>query len=218
MTEETEKSPAAEEPEAQPKAQKRLSPEQWGEIERHWEHETMRVKEICSHYGISPQAIRQHMTANPHIKKGSKAHLVKAAVAAPVGAAATVPSDFEAKKKERIEQTKEAIYRSSNANAALFGRLQKEIVDGTRTLEGTEKAFKALRVAEGFLKLSRDNRYAVLDIANDINEQDLPVLVFEDLTQDEIRKIQEGDDNDLDSILADLPDEDDGVVEEGKPT
>lgn len=204
--------------------QKRLTPEDWREIETHWEYDSMRTKEICEKFGITPQAVNQHMRANPHIKKGSKAHLNRAkstAIASPPAATVTpvASSEFEAKRKERIEQTKESIYRASTANALMFGKIQKEVLDGTRTVEAAEKAFKALRQAETFLNLSRVNRYEVLDIANEINEQDLPVLVFEDLTQTEITKIQQGDGNEEELDLLDLPESptDDDVIEEGRP-
>ncbi len=219
MSDDIEKSSGSEK--ASDPKQKRLTPDQWREIERHWEYGTMGTKEICAEYSITPQAVAQHMRNSPTVKKNSKIHLNKAAVNAaggivPAPAAAIVQSDFEAKKKERIERTKDHIFRSSEANYIIFSRMQKELIAGTRTVESFEKAFKVLRQGETFLQINADNRYKVLDIDNDINEQDLPVLVFEDLTASEIKQIQQGPD-DLDAV--DLPDEpaEDDVVEEGRP-
>lgn len=192
---------------------KRLTPEQWRQIEEHWEYGT-RTKEICAEFGVTPQAVTQHMRGLPHIKKASKQRpgmtpALPAAPPAPI-------SDFESKRRERIEQTKEHIYRSSSANWALFSRIQKELLEGKRNLESCEKAFKVLRQGETFLQLNRGNRYAVLDIENDINEQNLPTLVLEDLTKEEIRVIQESSEDDFDAVdLPENPDASD-IIEEGE--
>jgi hypothetical protein len=105
-------------------------------------------------------------------------------------------------------------YRSSMSVKQQFAKVQKDIADGTRTLEASYNAFKSLRMAEAFLKLNKDNLYDVLDISTDIDDRDLPTLVFEDLTEAEITAIQAGEDDFDDDIeLPDAP-EDDDIIED----
>lgn len=225
MTTEPEKSEGAAET-APAETKRRLTPEEWREIEVHWEYGTLSTKEICEKFGITPSAVTQHFAALKArgiiiVKNSKKAELAKKTAAAVTGAAAgsaagKAISAFNEKRAERAEQTKEAIYRQSAFNAVIFGRLQKEIADGTRTMASCKAEFQALRLAEAYLKLSRENRYAVLEIEHMVDEDDLPVLAFEELTPDEIKQIQQGDDEDVDlSDLIDGKDSEDGVVEEG---
>lgn len=202
---------------------KRLTAEEWHKIEVYWELGTMGTKALGAMFGVSPQAIRKHMSTRPHIVKNSKAHLNHqraAQLAAMPPIAPPPPSDFETKRKARIEQTKEAIYRATTTNAIVFGRIQKDIVDGVRTIADAKSEIIALRHAEAYLKLSSENRYKVLDIEGDVDERDLPSLILEDLTKEEIQKIQQGEEDDLDALdLPDAPEDPDenDVIEEGRP-
>lgn len=184
----------------------------------------MRTKEICSKWGITPSAVAQHFerlkkAGTPIVKGAKKIELQKQAAARVAGGAAVqtankVISEFESKRKDRIEQVKEMAYRSSMSVKQQFAKVQKEIADGARTLEGSYNAFKSLRMAEAFLKLNKDNLYDVLDIATDVDDRDLPTLVFEDLTETEILAIQAGEDEFDDDIeLPDAPDDDD-IIED----
>jgi hypothetical protein len=208
-------------PEQEKSQPKRLSPEQWREIETHWECGTMRTVEICRHYGITPSAVTQHFDAlkkagTPIIKNSKKGQIQKAAAAAAVAQTAGAVSGFETKRKSRIETTKESLYASSVINHMEFHKIQQQIRAGTITPKEAVSDFKALRMAESFITLNRENRYSLLDVENDVAERDLPVLVFEDLTEAEIKAIQESDD-DFDDL--DLPiepaSENDEVVETG---
>lgn len=221
MTEEAEKTPEV----SPPASGKRLTSEQWREIETHWEYGTKRTVEICQEYGISASAVTQHFEslkrAGTPIIKGSKKHLLAAKTAAAVTTtaattAAVEVSEFAGKRKKRIEQTKETLYQASLANHIFFNEIQRAIKLGTTTLAQQEKNLKALRHAEAWIKANRENRYVLLDIEREIDELNLPILSFEDLTQEEISTIQNSDDDDGDDLdgLDDI-DPDDDIIAEG---
>lgn len=223
MTEEVEKEdPARDEAD---KA-KKLTPEDWREIETLWEYGLMRTKEICTKYGITPSAVTQHFAklkkeGRPIVKGGKRseaARLLKI-TPPPAPAAPKVVSEFEAKKKERIEQAREMIHASAR-NAVVHGnRVYQQINAGTMTWVAAAPILKALKLANQNNTMSAENLRRSLDMETEVDESSMPVLEFEDLTAEEIEAIKnKGDDDDLDGLSADLLEDDDEIIEEGKPS
>jgi biotin operon repressor len=216
------------------KKPKRLTTEQWAEIENHWAYGTKSSKELSEEFGITPAAIRMHfkklMDEGVPIARNSKRHLLAGKTAAAVTgkvaetAAGTIIGAFASKRRERIEQTKTTIFNQSQINQVTLMNLQKKIADPASALAGITPAtyaedFKVIQRIEATLGMMIKNRWTILDVENDIDEATLPILSFEDLTAAEIIKAQMGEEEEDDDI--DLPeevevDEDEEIIETGK--
>ncbi|MCK1543410.1 hypothetical protein IVB12_15950 [Bradyrhizobium sp. 179] len=220
MTDEVEDQSGSEEG-SEPK-QKRLKPEEWREIEMLWEYDLMKTRDIAVKFGITPSAVTNHFAELKKkgiiiargAKKGEAIKALKIAAAPPPP---KPPSEFEAKRKERIEGAKERRYVQATFHNAQVLALQKAIQEGKETWVGAHAKIKAM---QRMGKVILDAQAAIenaLDIAGDIDEASLTELRFVDLTGDEIAQIQtSAGDEDLDDLeMPELEDED--LVEEGKP-
>jgi hypothetical protein len=228
MTEEIEDAPAPEEmPTAEEAGGKRLTLEQWAEIEAHCAYNTMSNKDMVAKYGVSKNAIYKHflklMENGKPIERGSKAHLLAAKTAAAIGvritaaAAAPIVSAFNEKRKDNIEFTKTSLFNQDKSNHAQLMKLQKAFADGTKTPAEAYGDLKSLNLVTRIIHGMRENRWALLDIENDIDETSLPKLIFEDLSDDQIKELQSSDDGgeDDDFDFSDPAEDEDEVVEEG---
>jgi predicted DNA-binding transcriptional regulator len=220
MTEEVE-DPGSEEG-SEPK-QKRLKPEEWREIEMLWEYDLMKTKDIAVKFGITPSAVTNHFAELKKkgviiargAKKGDAIKALKIAAAPPPP---KPPSEFESKRKERIEGAKERRYVQAAFHNAQVMALQKAIQDGHKTWVGAHNEIKAIQRMGKVILDAQAAFENALNIAGDIDEASLTELRFLDLTGDEIAQIQSGGGEDeLDDLeMPELEDED--LVEEGKPS
>jgi hypothetical protein len=207
---------------------KRLTKQQWLEIEDHVAYNTMSRKELEDHYDISGNSIRSHfkrlMAEGVYIGRGSKRHLLAGKTAAAVAGgvagstASAIIGAFASKRKERIEQTKTTLFQQSQIIQTLLNMTLKDIADLTKpdkTAAALSDDIKALQRAENINASMVKTRWILLDIENDIDEATMPKLLFEDLTQAEITALQnaseEDDGDDLDLDIGDTE-----IVEEGK--
>jgi hypothetical protein len=204
-------------------AKKKLTDAEWLEIESHYEYGTMTVSEIMAKWGITNQAISQHikraLDRGRTIKKGSKRHLLAAKTAAAVTAgvatgvaAAVVAESFESKRKARIERSKERLYNQSEAVQAMAMQIQKEIIESKGAIKPSDREadIKTLYRLEALIEKSAANRWKILDIDATVDESALPTLIFEDLSAAEIIEMQArsgGEDDDEDDMNLDLDDE-----------
>jgi transposase len=206
--------------------QKRLSPEEWREIEMLWEYGLMKTKEIAAKFGVSPSAIPNHfaelkkkgIVIKPGAKRGEAMKALKIVAAAPPAPPKAI-SEFEAKRKERIESAKEWRYRQAAFHNAHVMKLQKEINDGTKTWVAAHAEIKSMQRGGKVILDAQAMLEAALNISTDIDEASLTILEFRDLTSDEITEIQQGGDDDLDGLeIPELETEEDDIVEQGAPT
>jgi biotin operon repressor len=216
--------PAAEEAVEDPKT-KRLSTAQWLEIEAHCAYNTMSNRDMATKYGISTNAIWKHfkylMEKGTPIGRGSKSHLLAAKTAAAIGvsvsaaASAPVASAFNLARKQNIENAKTSLHSQDIAAQRQLATIQKEIEAKTRLPRECDGDLKALERIVRILGQIRLNRWALLDIENDIDEAALPKLIFEDLNDEEIKLMQSsdaGEEGDFD--FEDPAEGDDEIVEE----
>ena len=212
--------PGAAEPSVAPKG-RRLTPAEWIEIINHREYDTMATNDICAKYGITVQAISSHIknaidrgAKATYGKKGSKKHLL-AARAAPTPVIAPPADDFESRRKDRIERSKETLYRQSEALQAIHNQVLKEIIESKGAIKASDRLadFKAIRVSAAIISETADTRYRLLDIDKEIDERAMPILQYEDLSDEEIEAMREKDEEDEDALDLDISvtDEDDIV-------
>jgi DNA-binding Lrp family transcriptional regulator len=204
--------------------QKRLKPEEWREIEMLWEYGLMKTKAIADRFGITPSAVTGHfqelkkkgVIIAPGAKKGEAIKALKMA-AAP--APPKPPSEFEGKRKERIESAKERRYLQAAFHNQQVMTLQKAIQDGTETWVGAHAKIKAIQRMGKVILDAQTMFETALNISGDIDEASLTILEFRDLTSDEITEIQQGSDDGLDGLeMPELEEEDEDIVEQGAPT
>jgi DNA-binding transcriptional ArsR family regulator len=221
MTDEVEDSSGSED-DSDPK-QKRLKPEEWREIEMLWEYDLAKTVDIARKFGITPSAVTNHFSELK--KKGviiargaKKGEAIKALKIATAPAPPKPQSEFEAKKKERIETAKEVRYRQAAFHNSHVSRAQKAIQDGTTTWVAIHAELKAIQRMGKIIIDAQTMFETALGISGDIDEASLTILEIQDLTSDEIMTIQSGGEDDgLDGLeLPELEDED--IVEEGKPS
>lgn len=211
MSEETEDPGSEEVP-----APKKLTKQQWAFYEKKFGEGEMSASEICMVSGQSPQNVYRHMNARG-IKAGALRKAREEEIArkeAERKAAAEVT--FEDKRKRRAEAVRESFFTQQHVQNVLLSRLQKEIADGTLKLADALDSYKAIRTGNQAIRDAIDNMWRALDVDSAIDESNLPVLSFEDLTKAEIEKIQQYDDEDGDLIDEELPDSsEDDIVREG---
>jgi transposase len=224
MTEEVEEEVPVSEETGKPK-QKRLKPEEWREIEMLWEYGLMKTKAIADKFGVTPSAITNHfqelkkkgVIIAPGAKKNEAIKALKLAVAAPA-APPKPPSEFESKRKDRIEAAKERRYIQAGLHNSQVSKIQKAIQDGTTTWVAEHAKIKAMQRMGKVIIDAQTMIENALNIAGDIDEASLTILEFRDLTSDEIQEIQQGSDEDLDGLeMPELDEEDEDIVEEGSP-
>ena len=140
------------------------------------------VATIAQQLNVSRQTLSKHFKAEGTIK-GSRAHEVAQAAGAAVKA--TVER-FAERRAELIEET-----RISGLAALKQARLiaQKIVVDRLKALLPLGGVDDDLRAAARFNKILIDNLNASLNILRadeHIDEEDLPILTIEDLTNEDI--------------------------------
>jgi hypothetical protein len=206
-------------------AGKRYSKATWAEIETHWQCGTMNAKQLIEKYGVSQGALTKHF-ARHKILQFSKMHVLKREAEIKIMGAAAAAIDpkaveWETKKKGRIAETREHIYNLSRATYARALRIGKDIQDGVRKEAECANDIKMLRHMEAFIEKNLANRMNVLEAEKEIDESQMPTLIFRDLTEEEIQAKAESDGDD-DELGLDAPadstltlDDEDSVVDEG---
>jgi transposase-like protein len=192
-----------------------LTDEQWEEAIDLYEKGIMRVEDIAKALDVSPSAIFKRFQklrdAGRKIKFGSK----KEPVASPAAPAPSPVASFAEQRGKRIEQFREVVFRSSSLNHAVFAKAQNDIKDGTRTPAQCFNDFRSLRMAEMFLGERIKNMAEILEMKRDTDDAELPRLLFEDLSDEEIKAIQEHDADDAEIVPEDVEEIDFGTGGEG---
>lgn len=189
MTEETDKEEIID---SSGTAGKRLTDAEFAEASELYELGTAGLSELSETFGISRQGLSRRFK-DAGVKRGSRAHEAAAAAgaaakAAPSPSAAAAIDRFSDKRADWIEET-----RLEGVNALKQVRLlaRKIVADNlkavpTRPMAAVDDDLKAV---QRFNKILVDNLQTSLDIlrANEhVDEEDLPSLKIEDLTNEEI--------------------------------
>ncbi|TDW20417.1 hypothetical protein EV128_12547 [Rhizobium azibense] len=201
---------------------KRLSDSDYAEARELYELGKMRLSELGEKYDVSRQALWRRFK-DDGVEYGSRASEVSAAASAGVKAATTQNAAqqtaqaerYNEKRAEWIEETRTSGYKALKQADMLA---KKIIADALKVSAGSASAGTLastdddLKAVQRFQKILVENTITRLDIlrANDlIDEDDLPEIHFEDLTDDDILNhhrenglMEEGDDPD--AILAEI--------------
>lgn len=195
---------------------KRLTDSAYAEARELYELGKMRLSELGEKYDVSRQALWRRFKADG-VEYGSRASEVQAAVSAGVKQATTQTAAqqvaqaerYNEKRAEWIEETRVSGYRALKQADMLAKKIVADAVKNSAAMATTDDDLKAVH---RFQKILVENTLTRLDIlrANEIiDEDDLPTIQFEDLTDDDILAhhrenglIDEGEDPD--AILAEI--------------
>jgi hypothetical protein len=189
---------------------KKLTPDEWSECRSLYELGEARTTELSERFGVSKQAISKHFKDNAVIfGSRKKEHDEKVAKATSAAVAAKTAS-FESTRKQKIEETKTESYAMIRAIQIQSHKLWTEAVRAGASIASVQGEMKTLRMAAAIQEQARQGRYAILNVDRDVDEASLPILPIEDLSNEEIRSLQ---DTGLDDGLDDLPSLEDDVDE-----
>jgi hypothetical protein len=195
---------------------KRLSDSAYAEAKELYELGKMRLAELGEKFDVSRQALWRRFK-DDGVEYGSRAAEVSAAVSAGVKQATTANAAqqtaqadrYNEKRAEWIEETRVSGYRALKQADMLAKKIVADAVKNSASMATTDDDLKAVH---RFQKILVENTLTRLDIlrANEIiDEDDLPSIQFEDLTDDDILAhhrdnglIDENDDPD--AILAEI--------------
>lgn len=194
--------------------QKRLSPAQWEQVKLYWEMGTHTLAQLSTEFGIRADTIQRRLKADG-VEKGAKAHEVASATK---DAAQDELAKQAAENLQRIHSTKDDHYKWAEAIAKL---VMAEIIDAKTSKSAIslkDANITALGKAAKTLEVLRKERYAILNLDKDDGDPDeMPELIISELSEDQIKEIQDamrgvqsGEGMDLSAL------EDDSVVNEGE--
>lgn len=182
-----------------------------------WAAGNVTLEQLCERYKKDKSTMIRFFNKSG-VAKGEKAEEQSKKIAQEIEKSVV---DDAAKIAERIRETKEDSYKLAKAIERL---ISGEIIDArSKGLPISSKAanIKTLVEAAKGLKMTREERYAILDIGGDTGEEEVPDLEIKELTVEEIKAIQQAslqeskeddlDVPDMDIMLADGPDIEDDV-------
>ncbi len=168
----------------------RMTDADFASARERYELGTAGLVELADEYGVSRQALSKRFKNN-NVKKGSRAHEVSAATAKgakeAAEAAGASSERFHDKRADWIEET-----RIQGVQALKQARLigQKTVVDEMKKPGANlENIDGAMKVVARYSKMLTDNIESTLRILKSddhVDEEDLPTLTIEDLTNEEI--------------------------------
>lgn len=168
----------------------RVDPSTWSEIEALWEAGDVTLQDLEGRFGVSRRALQCHFSKHS-VTKGAKAAEMAAVVKDRVLTEALPNADETV---ARAKATREAAYQNAVVvEELIMAQLAAAQKDPSHALKAAS-ALKALSLAAAALERTHQLKWKALGLDKDsIQADDLPVLVFEDLTAQEIQAIQEHD-------------------------
>lgn len=182
----------------------KLSEAEWAQLEAEYSVGDSTLEELSARHGPSVRAIQMRF-ADRGISKGSATATLAAAVAERVHANALNDADALAAKARQARE--DAFDGADLIERLVIGQLQAAQHDpaAASRMSGT---LRALGLAAQTLERTHALKRAALGLQdNDLLGKELPRLVIDDITQEQIDRIQAGDDDSNDDdILDELPD------------
>jgi hypothetical protein len=181
----------------------RLSPSKWAEIEALWQVGDLTLAELADAHSVAPRTIQDRM-AKHGIIKGSKGAEFAEAVRERI---VTLELGDEELTAKRARDVRESAYENAQQIEQLvmaqIALAQKEPAQILRVAS----ALKGLSLAAGTLERLHSLKYRAMGLDRHVDERELPKLIIDCYTDDEIADIraQQGDEKDL--VGAELVDD-----------
>lgn len=169
---------------------RRMSDAEFAEARELYETGRAGLADLAETYGISRQALSRRFK-DAGSTRGSRAHEAAAAVKAAVGSApspsaAAAIERFSDRRADWIEETRLQGIKQLKLARQLAQKVVQDAIAAGRPVSSADEELKAV---QRFNKILCDNLQNALDIlrANEhVDEDDLPTLTLEDLTNEEI--------------------------------
>lgn len=182
--------------EIEEKTEKRLTPAEWEEATTLYELGECTIVDLSNRFGISASAFSQKFRKNGVIKGSRRAEIAKKIEEKVKESAADAAGSFASARRTRIEETKTQSYQTQTMIHALTHQIMLEAKKASKPFATIVNDLKALRLASAIIATTRQERYALLNADEDLDQNELPILRFEDLTADEIEAFQNIDEDD----------------------
>ena len=181
----------------------RLSPSVWAEICALWEVGDVTLPDLAECYSVHTRTLQAYF-AKHKIIKGSKAAALATSVKEEIYSNGLGDRDLTI---QRARETREAAYKNASmVEGLIVGTLNAMQKDPSKTLGLTSK-LKALALAAAGLERLHDLKFRALGLDKDLPiHEEMPVLIFRDLSDEEITALQQEDDEDeAEPFVAELP-------------
>lgn len=213
MSEEANTDPEVELADGENKQARRLTDAQWAEIVEAYELGVKGITELAEEYGVSRQNLSGRFKING-IQKGSRAGELKQAVnqaaKAQAAQAAAQADRFAEKKAEYIEETRMQGYAALKQVQIIAAKIVIEAHRAGRAMATIDDDMKALRRYQAILTENVRTRLGdVLNANESVDPDDLPALIVEDLTAEEVAEHHReigalDDDTDIDQLMQSI--------------
>jgi transcriptional regulator with XRE-family HTH domain len=194
---------------------KHLTPAQRAQCVHLFKAGKMTAEDLARRYGKARETI-ERLLRKSNAKFGEDVHKVEQKIQETLGKALV---DEAAEIAQKVRDTNDEHYRMSTMLAKLTWSTLVEARQAKRAVGTTLQDMRALQSAANVLKITREERYAVLgqDREKPPGDQDIPSLVVSELTAEQIEKLRSGGLNideegaamAIDDVVADLPSDDD---------
>lgn len=180
----------------------RMTPKLWAEAEALWESGEVTLDDLAKKFSKSRGTFQRHFKENK-IERGSAAEATKAAVKQAVQSSV---ADDAAILASRIKETREDHYKMS---AAISKLVWSEILTAKQKetpFANIKENLKSLETAMKVIQMARMERFSILGLDGDSADDDdtLPELVISELTADQIEKMRQKDESDLEDLAVDV--------------
>jgi hypothetical protein len=192
----------------------RLTPDEWAKVRAMYESGVPTLAALSAEFGVAKSTISAHFKKHG-TTRGSRSAEVTARIEEKVAEKlAEIATTFADKKVQRIEETKNEHYEAARFISKMVNKTLVDAVKDKIPLSAIYNNLKSLRIAQATLAQARQERFEILDVANEIDERDLPHIIFDDLSEKDIAELQARNDDGFDSL--ELDDIDDEVIIEGE--
>jgi len=171
---------------------KRLTDAEFAEAKELYELGKAGLTDLADQFGVTRQALSARLK-NAGAVKGSRAHEVaaatkKAATSAPGAAAAGAIERFSDKRGEWIEETRINGFRQLKLARQLAQKVIQDTIAAGRPVAAADDDLKAVMRLNKILCDNIEHTLNLLEADKHVDENDLPTLNIEDLTNEDILK------------------------------
>jgi predicted transcriptional regulator len=187
----------------------RVLPEQWAEVIPAYEAGYITAKAISEKFSISPSAVSQYFKRNG-VRKNAR---VKEVLEEAERKVAAKTESFVEKKLQRLEETRTSSYEAVNLMRKLVTNTILKAVKDSLPISSKKNDIVTLNIAILALKNAQEAQLRILDADNITDEEELPGIHIEDLSEKEIRALQQREEED-DFDIVDISMEEELIEEE----
>ena len=171
----------------------RLAPSAWAEICALWEIGDVTLPDLAERYSVHTRTLQAHFTKHK-VEKGSKAAALAISVKEEIYSSGLGDKDLTI---QRARETREKAYKNANAVEGLIMATLDAMQKDPSKMLGLTSKLKALALAAAGLERIHGLKFRALGLDKDLPIQDeMPVLIFRDLSDGEIKELHQNDDED----------------------